>query len=168
TRRSSDLADLLRARLEQQPHRAVQLHRNAAAWYADHGLADDAIGHAVSAGEMTWAARLIEEHFDERFYLHGEVSTVQGWLALLPAELAGSRPRLLLARARLALLGGGLEEAEGLLNSAERISADADPDFEPSAGRASSLPVNVPAAAKLPRVYFAELRGGAETTVDPV
>ena len=31
-------ADLLRARLEQQPDRAAQLHRNAAAWYADHEL----------------------------------------------------------------------------------------------------------------------------------
>src|SRR5205823_11458664 len=102
---------LPRARLEQQSDRAAQLHRNAAAWYADHGLADDAIGHAVSAGEMTWAARLIEEHFDERFYLHGEASTVQRWLSLLPAELAGSRARLLLARARLDLLGGGLAEA---------------------------------------------------------
>ena len=119
-------ADLLRARLEQQPGRAAQLHRNAAAWYAEHDLADDAIGHAVAAGEMTRAARLIEEHFDERFYLHGEVSTVRRWLALLPPELAGSRARLLLARARLALLDGGPAEAEGLLDLAERASADAD------------------------------------------
>src|SRR5437762_5786852 len=76
-------ADLLRARLEQQPDRAGQLHRNAAVWYADHELADDAIAHAVAAGEMTWDARLIEEHFDERFYLHGEVSTVRRWLDAL-------------------------------------------------------------------------------------
>ena len=161
-------ADLLRARLEQQPDRAAQLHRNAAAWYADHELADDAIGHAVAAGEMTWAARLIEEHFDERFYLQGEVSTVRRWLALLPPELAASRPRLLLARARLALLDGGLEEAEGLLDLAGRTAADADERFEPSAGRASSLLVNVPAAVTLLRVYLAELRGDAETTVDLV
>ena len=51
-------ADLLRARLQQeQPGRAPELHRNAAAWYAERGLADDAIRHAVAAGEMTWAAR---------------------------------------------------------------------------------------------------------------
>ena len=161
-------ADLLRARLEQQPDRAALLHRNAAAWHADHELADDAIGHAVAAGELTWAARLIEEHFDERFYLHGEVSTVRRWLALLPPELAASRPRLLLARARLALLDGGLEEAEGFLDLAGRRAADADSRFEPSAGKASSLLVNVPAAVTLLRVYLAELRGDAETTVDLV
>ena len=117
---------------------------------------------------MTWAARLIEEHFDERFYLQGEVSTVRRWLDLLPPELAGSRARLLLARARLALLDGGPAEAEGLLDLAERASADADEGFEPSAGRASSLLVNVPAAVTLLRVYLAELRGDAETTVDLV
>jgi LuxR family maltose regulon positive regulatory protein len=161
-------ADLLRARLEQQPDRAVQLHRNAAAWYADHELADDAIGHAVAAGEMAWAARLIEEHFDERFYLQGEVSTVRWWLDALPQELAGSRPRLLLARARLALLDGAPEEAEGLLDLAARRQADGDDGFEPSAGRASSLLVNVPAAVALLRVYLAELRGDAEATVDLV
>ena len=63
-------ADLLHARLEaEQPGRAAQLHRNAAAWYSEHGLADDAIRHAVAAGEMVWAARIIEKCFDEVFYL---------------------------------------------------------------------------------------------------
>ena len=58
-------AGLLRARLQaEQPGRVLDLHRNAAAWYAGRGLADDAIRHAVAAGEMTRAARLIEQHFD--------------------------------------------------------------------------------------------------------
>ena len=159
-------ADLLRARLEQQPGRAAQLHHRAAAWYSEHELADDAVRHAMAAGEMTWAARLIEQHFDELFYLHGEGSTVRRWLAALPPELVGSRPRLLLAQARLALLSGRMEEAGRMLDSAERTSADTDENFEPSAGRASSLLVNVPAAVALLRVYLAELRGDAEATVD--
>jgi hypothetical protein len=57
-RRQHPVSRLLRARLQnEQPGRAGQLHRNAAVWYEEHGLADDAIGHAVAAGEMTWAAR---------------------------------------------------------------------------------------------------------------
>ena len=44
-------ADLLRARLQaEQPGRVSGLHRNAAAWYAERELADDAIPHAVAAG----------------------------------------------------------------------------------------------------------------------
>ena len=44
-------AGLLHARLEQeQPGRVSELQRNAAAWYEQRGLADDAIRHAVAAG----------------------------------------------------------------------------------------------------------------------
>ena len=115
---------------------------------------------------MTWAARLIEQHFGTGFYAHGEGSTVRRWLAMLPPELTGSRPRLLLAQARLDLLGGRLEEAESLLDSAERTFAGAaDEGFEPSAGRAASLLVNVPVVAALLCVYLAELRGDAEDAV---
>jgi LuxR family transcriptional regulator, maltose regulon positive regulatory protein len=98
-------ADLLRARLQaEQPGRVPGLHRNAAAWYAERGLADDAIRHAVAAREMTWAARLIEQHYDELFYLHGEGATIHRWLSALPQELVRSRPRLLLTQAFLALI----------------------------------------------------------------
>ena len=98
-------AELLRARLrEEQPGQAAQLHRNAAAWYEERRLADDAVRHAVAAGEMIWAARLIERYFDELFYQRSEGATVGRWLAAIPAELTDSRPRLLLARAAMALL----------------------------------------------------------------
>ena len=64
-------ADLLRARLQaEQPGEVPELHRNAASLVPEHGLADDAVRHAVAAGEMTWAARLIEQYFDE-LYLSG-------------------------------------------------------------------------------------------------
>ncbi len=99
-------ADLLRARLQAgQPGEVARLHRNAAAWYEEHGLADDAIRHATAVGEMTWAVRLIERYADE-FLLRSEGATVQRWLSALPAELATSRPRLLLAQAWLDGLGG--------------------------------------------------------------
>ena len=102
-------ADLLRARLQQQqPGRMAALHHNAAAWCEEHGLADDAVRHALAAGDATWAARLIERHFDETFW-PGERATVQRWLSALPAGLAGSRPRLCLVRAVLALAGGDAE-----------------------------------------------------------
>ena len=43
-------ADLLRANLQaEHPHRVPELHRAAAAWYAEHGLPDDAIRHALAA-----------------------------------------------------------------------------------------------------------------------
>ena len=156
-------ADLLRGRLQQeQPGQVAALHRNAAAWCAEHGLADDAVRHALSAGDPIGSARLIEQHFDEIF-LQGESATIQRWLAALPAELARSRLRLALAQAWMALVGGDLEAAGTALDAAERAFADAaDEPFEPSVGRAASLLANVPVAIALERTYLAVLYGDAE------
>ncbi len=162
-------ADLLRARLQaEQPGRVPALHRAAAAWHEEHGLAGDAVPHALAAGDAAWAGRLIERHADALIYLRGEGATVQRWLAALPAEVAGSRPRLSLAQAALALLSGRVEAAEVALDAAERALTGApgvaDEPFEPSAGKAASLLANVPAAIALGRANLAMLRGDAEAT----
>ena len=162
-------ADLLRARLQQQrPGRVAGLHRAAAAWCEDHGLADDAVRHALAAGDAAWAARLVERHADA-FLLRSEGATLQRWLAALPAGLAGSRPRLLLAQARLALLSHRVEAAEVALDAAERALASApgvaDEPFEPSVGRAASHLANVPAAIALGRTLLAVLHGDAERAI---
>ena len=160
-------ADLLRARLQrEQPGRVPGLHRNAAAWYAERGLADDAIRHAVAAGEMTWAARLIEQHYDEVFFLHGEGATIHRWLSALPGDLVRSRPRLLLTQAFLTLISGRLEAVEPLLDAAQQAYARAaEEPFEPTVGRARSLLVNAPALIMLQRSLLAQLRGDADATV---
>ena len=159
-------SDLLRARLQQeQADRAMLLHRNAAAWCEEHGLPDDAVRHAVAAGEMTWAARLIEQYFDELYYLGGEGTTLQRWLSALPDDLARSRPRLLLAQAQLANASGRVEAMEPLLDAAERAAPGvAGEPFEPTVGRAGSMLVNVPALIAIRRGFLAQLRGDAEDT----
>ena len=161
-------ADLLRARLQQdRPARAAQLHRNAAEWYEDHGLADEAIRHATAAGEMTWAARLIEKHFDTVYSLRGEAATIHRWLATIPASLVESRPRLLLAQAQLAAASGRLDAVEPLLDAAERAAAGAaEEPFEPTIGSAASLLVNLPALKALCQAYLAQFRGDAEATAE--
>ena len=159
-------ADLLRARLHQeQPGRAAQLHRNAAAWYEQHDLADDAIGHAVAAGETAWAARIIEQHFDMVYNIRGEAATIHRWLSVLPDEVVRSRPRLLLAQAIMAATSGHLEEVEPLLDAVECAPPGwADEPFEPTAGVAASFLVNAPALTTLLRGYLAQFRGDAEAS----
>ncbi len=162
-------ADLLRARLQaEQPGRVPALHRAAAAWSEEHGLADDAVRHALAAGDAAWSMRLVERHADA-FLLRSEGATLQRWLAALPAGLAGSRPRLLLAQVRLDLLSHRLEAAEVALDAAERALASApggaDEPFEPSVGRAASHLANVPAAIALGRALLAVLLGDAERAI---
>ncbi len=159
-------ADLLRARLQQeQPGRAAQLHRNAAAWYEQHGLADDAIGHAAAAGEMLWAARIIEQHFDLVHRIRGEAATIDRWLSVLPANVVRSRPRLLLAQAHMAADSGHPEVVGPLLDAVDCAPPGwADEPFEPASGAAASFLINVPALTTLNRSYLAQLHGDAEAT----
>jgi LuxR family transcriptional regulator, maltose regulon positive regulatory protein len=155
-------ADFLRVRLRQErPDRVEELHRNAAAWHEAQGLADEAIGHSLAAGDATWAARLIEREVDACI-LRWEGATLQCWLAALPAELVGSRPRLSLAQANLALISGRVEAIEGPLGAAERGVGEAvDEPYEPSVGRGASMMANLPAAIALQHAGLANLRGDA-------
>src|SRR5262249_11826999 len=146
-----------------QPGRAQALHRAAAAWHAQRGLADDAIRHAVAAGEPALAADLVERHFDA-VYFTGENATVQRWLSSLPGQLAGSRPRLSLARVFLALAAGDVDAAEQAITALGADPARADDSFRLSVGAGASLIANVPAAAAIARAWLATLRGEAEET----
>ena len=159
-------ADLLRARLQaEQPGRAARLHRNAAAWCQEHGLADDAIGHAAAAGEMLWAARIIEQHFDLVHRIRGEAATIDRWMSVLPANVVRSRPRLLLAQAHMAADSGHPEVVEPLLDAVDCAPPGwADEPFEPASGVAASFLINVPALTTLHRSYLAQLHGDAEAT----
>src|SRR5690242_20727459 len=77
-------ADLLRARLQaEQPGLVQGLHRAAAAWCEEHDLADDAVRHALAAGDAAWAARLVERHV-EALLGRSEGVTLRRWLSALP------------------------------------------------------------------------------------
>ena len=96
-------ADLLRARLSSNnPAGRPSCIATPRPGTSEHGMADDAVRHAAAAGEMLWAARLIEEHFDLVYCIRGEAATIDSWLSALPADVVRSRPRLLLAQAHIA------------------------------------------------------------------
>src|SRR5215472_12468778 len=160
-------ADLLRARLAYElPARVPGLHRAAAAWHAEHGFADDAVRHAMAASETGWAARLVERHV-EALLRRSEGATLDRWLSTLPAAAVRARPRLCLAQAVAAIVGGRLEEVELLLASAERaFAATGDEPHEPSVGRAWSVLANVPAAIAFLRADLARWRGDPARAAD--
>jgi LuxR family maltose regulon positive regulatory protein len=155
-------ADLLRARLQaEQPGRVQGLHRAAAAWCEEHDLADDAVRHALAAGDAAWAARLVERHV-ETLLGRSEGVTLRRWLSALPAESVRGRPRLCLAQAYGAAQGFQLEALEALVDDAERAFAVCgDEPYEDPAGRAASVLANVPAGIAFLRASLARLRGDA-------
>src|SRR5580704_12622867 len=155
-------ADLLRARLRaEQPGRVQALHRAAAAWCDEHDLADDAVRHALAAGDAARAARLVERHV-ETLLGRSEGATLRRWLSALPAESVRHRPRLGLAQAYGAAMSFQTEALEALLDDADRaFAAGGDEPYHDPAGRPVSVLANVPAGIAFLRGTLARLRGDA-------
>jgi LuxR family transcriptional regulator, maltose regulon positive regulatory protein len=73
-------SEVLRHRLRGvQPGLKPELHRRAARWYEDHGYVEDAIKHALAAGEAEWAARLVEQN-TAVVVMRSEGATLLRWL----------------------------------------------------------------------------------------
>jgi LuxR family maltose regulon positive regulatory protein len=111
--------DLLRHELARTaPDRPSALHQRAAQWYADHGDAAEAIGHALASGDGSLSCRLVAAHWRQPFNA-GQLETVRMWLGALPAEFAAADASLSAARVWVALDTGRLEEVGAALDAAE-------------------------------------------------
>ena len=154
------LRDLLHAELARsEPDRVPELHRRAATWFERHGLVDEAIRSAVSAGEFDWAARLVETNMRETLR-QDEGMILSRWLSALPEDVVRTRPNLCLAQGWMQLHIGHLDVAERLADHAERALERGDgawQDLElPSLGGAVT---EAPAAIALLRADLAAARG---------
>jgi LuxR family maltose regulon positive regulatory protein len=111
--------DLLRNELDRaEPGLAAVLHRRAWAWHQAHGNLAEAIGHAISAGDLAEAQELIVSGWHACFN-EGLVETVESWLDRLPPQIVTDDARLCLIRAWLARNLGRLDEVEPWVEIAE-------------------------------------------------
>lgn len=118
-------ADLLRARLDQiYPGLAPQLHARAAVWHEQNRSIVEAIHHASMVPDDEMVERLIKQNYLEMMN-RGEMSWVRFWMGNLSKERIYRRPWLCLYEAMNRSWFGQLEEANLLLNEAEkRIRAE--------------------------------------------
>jgi LuxR family maltose regulon positive regulatory protein len=111
--------ELLRTELRRsEPDLVADLHRRAAAWFEAAGLVDEAVRHLVAAGDIARSADLIAADWVNEFN-GGGLSTVAGWLDLLPDESVLQDPRLSVARAWIALSVGQLDDAAEWIEAVE-------------------------------------------------
>lgn len=94
--------DLLKGLLQRErtEEDVAELHGRASAWFAESGLIDEALRHALAGGDTPGAVRLVEQH------RHDLMSTEQWglldqWLESLPPGAVAASPPLLCARAYL-------------------------------------------------------------------
>ena len=87
-------AEFLRRRLEcDQPDRVEQLHHAASGWFAENGYLNEAVDHALAAGDAAGAVDLVEQ--DETNLLEqSKMTTLLGIVEKLPPQLVVSRVRL--------------------------------------------------------------------------
>jgi len=89
-------ADYLRSQLSEDERWA--LHERAADWFERAGLEAEAIGHALAAGSMGRATRLIERVARPTFEA-GELATLLGWLEALPDDRIAASAELISLKA---------------------------------------------------------------------
>jgi LuxR family maltose regulon positive regulatory protein len=123
-------ADLLRARLG-QIHLGLppRLHARASTWYEQNGSILEAIQHASAASDDERFERLVEQSYLE-LVSHGEQSWMRFWRGKLSKELVYRRPWLCIYEAYSHCWYGELDEADRLLEEAEKHiqSMISDPD----------------------------------------
>jgi len=164
-------ADLLRQRMRQtQLEQVPTLHHRASAWYERNGFVDEAIEHALRAGDYERAACLIEEHFDA-VYQRGEHRKLRRWLAELPVELVFSKPQLCILHAWGLFSSGQLDAAETSLRAAEKtLDLSTDRATLTSAikhGRLSGIDkVGLRGRTAAMRAYLASYRGDVPGTIE--
>jgi LuxR family maltose regulon positive regulatory protein len=108
-------AEVLRSQLTQaEPGLLPALHRRASAWYAEHGSADEAVGHAIAAGDFGHATGLIADHWFS-YVGTGQVATVLGWIRSLGDEQIAASPVAAHCAAWAAALSGARQTARGWL-----------------------------------------------------
>ena len=125
---------LLEQRLREYSSSAAiaRLHRRASAWYARQGLIEEALEHALAAGDVPGAAQLVEAQLLWAFEREQWVQ-MERWLRLLPEEQIQSSPGLLFARAWIMQAHGQLKDFPRLLTAAGQLldtrgNGTSDPD----------------------------------------
>jgi LuxR family maltose regulon positive regulatory protein len=109
-------ADLLRQQLGLSMRGQVEgLHRRASAWYETHDFAEEAIEHALEAGDLERAAGLVEA-VAETVLMNSQVVTLRRWVEALPGAQVRARPSLCVYHAWALLFSGRpLQEVEACL-----------------------------------------------------
>jgi LuxR family maltose regulon positive regulatory protein len=122
---------LLQDRLQKHvaPREIAAAHLRASNWFAEQGLVEEALQHALAAGEVQTAVHLVEEH---RYHLMNteQWHRLERWLKLLPEDAVAQSPLLTNTKAFLGLFCGqdqeiaiGPQEAKALMATQSLDSA---------------------------------------------
>ena len=105
----------------------AELHSRASGWYLENELLEEAIQHALAAGDTVGAAEIIEAN---RYAQNeaGQWHAVERWLAMLPAAIKEARPKLILAEVWIASVRFQMDRIPPMLKQVEALLGERSPD----------------------------------------
>ncbi len=116
--------DLLRTQLQNRGAQIVtQLHMIAYQWLIDHDYPEQAVTHALAAGNTRLAAETVESCALQAI-IRMDISTVVRWFKLLPQEIISQRLRLVIYEVMVNFLQGKVDDMEERLVYVEGRLAD--------------------------------------------
>ncbi len=121
-----------RAAAEMAPDHVAHLHRRASTWFEEHGLLDEALQHALKAGDPQLATRQMTIGLCDVLNRE-DWPTLERWLSLLPEEMIQQDPWLLMIRVWLLELTWRLEQQALVIQQVEELL---------DAGGGASLPAD--------------------------
>jgi LuxR family maltose regulon positive regulatory protein len=159
-------ADVLRARLlAEDPELVPRLHRRASDWYAQRGLAEDAVRHALAAGDFARAGYLVEEALSEVRRARQD-TLLLGWVRALPESVVRRSPVLNVVDGWARMMTGDLDGLESSLDAADAALEAGSRDEELVAGWAVTEELRTaPATILVYRASLAQARGDVTGTV---
>lgn len=114
--------DLLQGQLKKRlnAEAIAALHSRAGRWFGEHGLIEEALQHALAAGDIEFAVMQIERY---RYPLMNEEqwSRMGYLLKMFPDQVTETHPELLIMRAWIAYDANRLEEIEEILGLAKPL-----------------------------------------------
>jgi LuxR family maltose regulon positive regulatory protein len=114
------------------PEEMDNLHRRASAWFEEHGFVEEALHHALAAGDFDLVARQMTAGLRDVIN-RVDRPTLERWLGLLPEEMIQRRPELLMIRIwvlqfmwRLDLQAQVIKQVEDMLEVQDSKSLSGD------------------------------------------
>jgi LuxR family transcriptional regulator, maltose regulon positive regulatory protein len=158
--------DVLRSRLTaERPDQPATLHRVASGWYEDQGLVEDAVRHALAAGDHDRAGFLVEFAMPE-LRRNRQDSLLLGWAQSLPESVLRRSPVLSIMTAWSRMMAGDLDGMARRLDDAEAALAAGAHDTALAATWADTEDLRTaPATLWVYRAALAQARGDVPATV---
>ena len=106
--------------LRYTPEEIAALHLRASAWLAMNGRLDEALQHALAAGNPTAAGRIVAQH-RHALMNQKQWQRLGRWIQLFPHEVINEQPDLLLAAVWMEFIGQRLVDVPAVLDQVEAL-----------------------------------------------